>query len=785
VSYYEVSTVLTENDPRRRTGGWIDFRLPISELSRTKIGFGAVLPDSFIAGPGDGSDGNPPRTDLGDGLRATVRGSPSFSRVWRISVGLRNISGRELSRGSVWFDELRMGEVRKDRGWASQGSINLQLADLASLGASVSMTSADFLLLGQNRGSGTENLRYDLRGEIGLHKFMEPLNIRAPLSASLNRTRQTPKFRPNSDILYDGRDSGRDVSETVSRLASLAVSRTTRNHQNWLPYYTIDAVALNGNASQILQDRVTSADSTFQKSGSVAYRFDAAHWKPLRLLRVNLFPWPRSIQANVSGGRTERRVWTPDAGNTLRLTNRTVTRSGVLRLGATVQPIQSLNYNWGSERDLIDEHFGPDSSVVRRDRPVGRLLGINVGRETAQTHALSFSYTPPFLGRSFQPRFSWNSGSTQNMAPSITLENYERAAFNIDNNNSASLALTLPVNDWINSLLGVRQARSGGASPVRRPAAADSAKGDDKPNGKSVGGQFRTLFTQIIQLKPVQGSGQITRTSSFPNLSGTPPLLYRLGLSRNVGLGTSVETVENASFNAYDGRTVTVRGNTSVVLLKEVTMDLNYQRRQGTSQTGNAQARLDKEITWPEIRFNWGEIQKKIPLLNKVLSDFKVVNTSYSRQTRETGRSDNPRETVTVTTNWRPLFSIQGTLGGWKTNLTTNRSSSENTSDRLGSASVTGRQRSNNVTLGFDRKLRRVDVKLDLSYTSTSSEVVSSSRILKGDARQTIRINTSAGVRLSSKMTGTFGLELGQERQPTRDYTRRNVRVYFSTGFSF
>lgn len=790
-SYYEVSTVLTQHDPRRRGDGWLDFRIPVSDMSRLKLPFGAVLPDSFLVGPGDGSDGHPPRADLGHGLKATIRGSPSFSRIARFSVGLRNVSGHVLSQGAVWFDELRMGDVRKDRGYAAQGNVNMQFADLASVSGSVNLRTADFLLLGQNQGTGTENLNYDLRGQIALDKFMEPLQLRAPLSASLQKSRQTPKFRANDDVLFTGSSAGRNISRSVSRSLTLGpISRTTRNPKNWLSYYTIDALTVNGAASQTLHDGVTSADSTFRKDGSVGYQFDAGHWRPLHLVKFNLYPWPRNIRVNVAGSRMEQRQWTPDTDNTLHLTRNTITKTAIMGLSASVQPIQSLTYNYSSTRDLIDEHFGPDSSVVRRDRPVGKFLGLNVGRETRQTHSLAFGYTPPFLGRSLQPRFTWNGQSTLNKSPSNTRENYTRAAYSVDNSNTSNLSLSLPLDSWMDSLLGVRRAgaRVRRSNEPRRPvvagqAAADTSKGGGKDT--SLGSQLRQFFTNIVRLKPIQGSGQLTRASSYSNFSGNPPITYLLGLSRDIGLGASVEPVPNAQFVPYDSRTVTLRGNTSLVLLKEVTLDLNYQRHDGTSQKGSAPKSLDTQVTWPDIRFNWGDIQEKIPIINKVFKGFKVVNTQYKRETVERGQGNNPHQTKTVTTSWQPLVSLQGTLAGWRTNLSANRSTSEDRSNREGAAATIGRHSNTSFSAGVARKLRRLDVKVDLSYTASNTEVRSSSIRLQGDSRQTVRLNTSAGVRLSSKMTGTFGLELGQERRPQTDYTRRNVRVYFSTGFSF
>jgi hypothetical protein len=80
---------------------------------------------------------------------------------------------------------------------------------------------------------------------------------------------------------------------------------------------------------------------------------------------------------------------------------------------------------------------------------------------------------------------------------------------------------------------------------------------------------------------------------------------------------------------------------------------------------------------------------------------------------------------------------------------------------------------------------RDLDLKIDLTYSRTSTVTQSSQRLPQEDGRDNMRLNTSASLRFTRTMSGTFGLELGQERQPTRDFSRRSVRVYFSTGFSF
>jgi cell surface protein SprA len=98
-----------------------------------------------------------PRQPIGNGLLATAVGNPSMSRIRRLSVGIRNTSGSVLPQGAIWFDELRMGDVRRDMGWATRASANLVLSDFATLQAAVDFQNPDFLRLGQSRGAGMEN----------------------------------------------------------------------------------------------------------------------------------------------------------------------------------------------------------------------------------------------------------------------------------------------------------------------------------------------------------------------------------------------------------------------------------------------------------------------------------------------------------------------------------------------------------------------------------------------------------------------------------------------------
>ena len=839
LSYYEISTTLTRDDPRLRADHWLDLRFKLTDLSRLKLNAPPGTPaDSFLVGgppsapppPGGYGGGGHDKfirtgasesvhsapADIGNGLYVTVRGLPSFSRVRRLSVGLRNKSGHEIPKGTVWFDELRMGAVRKEAGVAGRAAVNVTLADLASLQATVSTTSADFLRLGQTRGSGTTQLSYNFGTQVNLNKFADPLRLRAPLRFNYKRDRQTPKFIPNSDVEFKGGGSGRDITEQGQKDVSLTLGRDPQGYSPALVHYTLDAMNLGGSASSSYNLGVTQVDSTKRVNGNFSYSPGISQIHPLRVFnRVSVRPWPTSFNLGLAGGTSEQFHYSRDERNPemLSLANQSKSRTGILTLSTGFQPLGGLlGWSWNSTRDLIDDHFGPDSSIVRLQRPQGSFFGLNTGRETHQSQSTNFNYTPPLMG-ALRPRFAWSSNYNRNSDPNLTRADFDSTVIELSNGNNANLVLTLPLGHAVKKLLGSssetqtlprppaasqnRQGRGAPPPPGGVTAPADTAHGGEpeKPKGPGTGDRLRSLFTRYIVLSDIQTSATFGRRSSYTGIHGDAPLAYRLGLTRDVGLGSSVQPVGRAPFNQTFGETQTYRGNGNVKLLSKVTLDFSFQKQKDMNRTNNGVGRVEDNTTWPEIRFNWGDIHKRLPLIRTIFTDFRTVSTTFSRQTRKSGTDLNPNESISITRNWRPLVSIQGTLkGNWRTSFAANRSSTTTESQREGSAGLTSDQTtvSYNLTLGkrFTRggpgSGKDIDLTVDGTYSKQSNATRSTSGISPND-RSTdnlqLRLNTS--LKFTRTMSGTFGLNFAQNRDLTKHWTQRSLGISFTTGFNF
>ena len=127
-NYYEV---------RLRVGAdeWEKVEIDIDQLTRTKI------------------DG--PIT-TSEGYMMSVAGSPSITKVGRLTAGIENPAGRKVT-GEVWIDDLHLTQVKRERGAAKRASLKLQLADLATLDADHRSLDATYRRLDQRGSSGATN----------------------------------------------------------------------------------------------------------------------------------------------------------------------------------------------------------------------------------------------------------------------------------------------------------------------------------------------------------------------------------------------------------------------------------------------------------------------------------------------------------------------------------------------------------------------------------------------------------------------------------------------------
>jgi cell surface protein SprA len=136
-----------------------------------------------------------------------VKGNPDLSAVQSLMIGIRNPKDANKSAQSVciWADELRMTDFVEQSGWATASKLNIKLADLGTINASLRYVTPGFGALDQKVSQRANNFttEWGVSSNLSLDKFIPAkLGIKLPMYISYDRSTIAPKYNPlDPDVL--------------------------------------------------------------------------------------------------------------------------------------------------------------------------------------------------------------------------------------------------------------------------------------------------------------------------------------------------------------------------------------------------------------------------------------------------------------------------------------------------------------------------------------------------------------------------------------------------------
>ena len=157
----------------------------------------------------------PYTSQLDDGSRITVMGSPNISNIKTIMIGVRNPSMTENDEeddgmdksAEIWVNELRLTDFNEDGGWAARAKMELQLADLATVTLSGYTHTPGFGSIEKRVSERHQETvyQYDFSTLFQVGKFFNPdYNVRMPLYFGYSENYELPKYNPlDPDIDLD------------------------------------------------------------------------------------------------------------------------------------------------------------------------------------------------------------------------------------------------------------------------------------------------------------------------------------------------------------------------------------------------------------------------------------------------------------------------------------------------------------------------------------------------------------------------------------------------------
>ena len=462
-NYYEYRANLPANSSARQIS-WTEMRLQLTDLSNLKLN-----PDFQKADPNRyGVAGAAPGESL------FVIGRPSFTRLRRISFGLLNQSGPRYSSGQLWFNELRATDVAKDMDHAQRVQVNGQLANLMSYNLAWNGRGADFLSVGESRGSGSSLDQLSWSTSIQPHRFFEQTRISLPVSLAYTRNSSWPRFSAGDDVVRTGALEAASETRNESRALSTSYSRAWSDRSNPFLRYTLGGTTAGYNWVQNKGLSPYSVDSSVVKSASVNYNIAPRKLLtigiPLSKGRFYLLPerayWNYSVIStrNVSFDRVGAQR------DSLRKRIDVTGRSAFVNFGADSRPIDLLHHHIEGIRNLML----PESDV-RSDR----IGFINLGRVTSWRQNMDARYSVT-RGPWLRPTFSWNSSYNQNNGPEVSRDLGVRS---VSNGQALSMTMDLPFSRFEVASATRPPARSDRARQITPPESSRGA-----PTGNSHGG---------------------------------------------------------------------------------------------------------------------------------------------------------------------------------------------------------------------------------------------------------------------------------------------------------
>ena len=170
--------------------------------------------------------------------KISVRGNPVLSKVSTLVLGVRNpedssgFGGQDKS-ACVWFNEMRVTGYKNQIGYATRGSVSMQLADLGNIRASTEISTAGW---GDIESTVSElqredKINYTVSTNMAMDKFIPgKTGIKLPVYASYDQTLIIPQYDPHqADVLLEESSSNKVGEEKENFDNTTTYQKTKRD----------------------------------------------------------------------------------------------------------------------------------------------------------------------------------------------------------------------------------------------------------------------------------------------------------------------------------------------------------------------------------------------------------------------------------------------------------------------------------------------------------------------------------------------------------------------------
>ncbi|MDP6125074.1 MAG: cell surface protein SprA, partial [Candidatus Latescibacteria bacterium] len=356
-------------------------------------------------------------------MRGRARGSgasqtvsyPALSNIRYMALGVRNNSDHTIAEGEdweVWFDDMRLTQVRTEPGSAYRGLLSVGFADFARVRVQADHMGIGFGSLNDKRGRNASSAQFRLElSRLRLDKLLPPAwGLILPFDISWSSTKTQPRLKPGTDIkLLTDDDKAQERGNSSSFRTSFSYSKSSRA-RNRLLSLTLDrldmGVTYSAQKSMRPQPATRDSKKSYSYSGRIGYDLT-----PREKLTLKPFDWtsalmpeaiagleiaylPTSLQFNATtsfSSDSTFRVSRLATGDTAATGTRNFTMKETYKTG--LSPVSSLTttYNLNFSRDL-----SPDIDESEAISDLAKVVGQNIfrGNEISRQHSFSARWQP-------------------------------------------------------------------------------------------------------------------------------------------------------------------------------------------------------------------------------------------------------------------------------------------------------------------------------------------------------------------------------------------------------
>ncbi len=774
-NYYEIKRRVPPSS-RPQAIDWRLINANLAHLSRFKLADDFPQKAPILYRTQDG--------ETGDSL--IIKGTPSFTRIRRISFGLISGPGApRFSSGQLWFDEIRARDVAKDMGLADRINVKGNVANLMRYNVSWNSRGADFLSVGEQRGSGSRTDALTVTSGFDVHRFFEGTGIQLPVNVTYSRNVLTPRFNAGDDVVRDAAAARASETRNTTRTIGTNYSRAWSERSNPFLRYTIGGVSASWQRTDSKSLSPTGLDSSVSVAGNVSYTVSPRRLLPLNLpsTKMKFYPLPDRVYwtYNVQTRRGDTYLRPSDNRDTLVLQNQTRGRTSTLDFGADTRPFEALQHHIEGHNDLALENF-----------PTTRFL--NFGHLTSWRQTLNSRFVAP-ANLWVRPTASWNSGFSQLNDARLSDDLRTKS---ISNNQGATVQFELPFDRLGGNTIG----RGGQPNPPVNVAAprTDSLMGPPtRPR--------RPPFSwkqALSRLGNVSTETSLNKTSRYDRMRGSPSALYLFGLAENPGQGEPGQAriapeLGNQEMISTEFRT---RGQTRIDLVQGSSVQTNAQYADMTGRTNGVSNRR-RNWQFPSMQVEYGNVAQMVGLTRFLQAP--QLRTSYTRGVEVEYASSNSIETGRSNSNqWQPLLSMSGSLkNGTRVEFSMNLRGSERINTLVGRSRTTDNNSDVNLSvnrnysqgqkvsfLGRTSTIRsNISLGLTANYSHRTGETlnlaVPGAQAQSRTDERRISMNGTGSYDFSQNVRGTASLGYNQTADKTQKSVRHSVRVEARAQFSF